>query len=456
MSIKKTTIQIIGSGILQDDVLMVGESLLRKWKISAGHPVQLAFGSFRQQVTVISVPRYRGLRVGSVLARKMGLHANCELRVTYSRGRRTLRVGPLISVLVSRDYPEQPDKPFGSITLFCRELIGECRRQGAYVYFFTPEHIGNQPGRVQGWVYDGGWKKTVMPAGDVVNNRLTSRKLENRTSVQHFMKEVKSQYGTAIFNEKFLDKNEVFDALKSNSSLRKYLPESHLLQTFAVFKKMCHQYPTVFLKPVRGSLGKGIMRITKQADGTFCVLSTTAGTPRKQMYPNIEKLYKGLAGKMKMTRFQLQQGLTLIDHGKRPVDFRALVQKNASGAWTVTSIVARIAGGSHFVSNLARGGTLSTVKEALAKTTLPALVKSNGQTHLKTAALEIANGVEKAIPAHFAEFGIDLAIDSTGHIWLLEVNSKPSKNDNTPLNDQKTRPSVKKMIEYCCYSAGFK
>ncbi|MBZ5797638.1 hypothetical protein K8353_47270, partial [Burkholderia contaminans] len=90
----------------------------------------------------------------------------------------------------------------------------------AYVYFFTPEHIGSQPGRVQGWVYDGGWKKTVMPAGDVVNNRLTSRKLENRTSVQHFMKEVKSQYGTALFNEKFLDKNEVFDALKSNSSLR--------------------------------------------------------------------------------------------------------------------------------------------------------------------------------------------------------------------------------------------
>lgn len=140
MSIKKTTIQIIGSGILQDDVLMVGESLLRKWKISAGHPVQLAFGSFRQEVTVISVPRYSGLRVGSVLARKMGLHANCDLRVTYSRGRRTLRVGPLISVLVSRDYPEQPDKPFGSITLFCRELVGECRRQGAYVYF-SPRSI---------------------------------------------------------------------------------------------------------------------------------------------------------------------------------------------------------------------------------------------------------------------------------------------------------------------------
>ena len=36
-----------------------------------------------------------------------------------------------------------------------------------------------------------GWRKTVLPAPDVVNNRLTSRKLENKPNVQHFIKEVK-------------------------------------------------------------------------------------------------------------------------------------------------------------------------------------------------------------------------------------------------------------------------
>ncbi len=75
-----------------------------------------------------------------------------------------------------------------------------------------------------------------------------------------------------VFNEKFLDKNEVFDALKHNKELRRYLPESHLLDNYLTFKKMCSTYSSVFLKPVRGSLGKGIIRITKNVDGTFTPL----------------------------------------------------------------------------------------------------------------------------------------------------------------------------------------
>lgn len=267
------------------------------------------------------------------------------------------------------------------------------------------------------------------------------------------MKEVKLRYGSTVFNEKFLDKNEVFDALKHNKELRRYLPESHLLDNYLTFKKMCSTYSSVFLKPVRGSLGKGIIRITKNVDGTFTTLTTSTSAPKKQVYPSIVKMFSGISGKMKTTRYQIQQGLPLIDHSKRPVDFRALVQKNRKGVWSVTSIVARIAGGSHFVSNLARGGSLSTVKEAVAKTSLSSSVKSNAYQALKTAALAIASGVEQSIPAHFGELGIDLALDTSGHVWLIEVNSKPSKNDNTPLGDQKIRPSVKKMIDYCCYLA---
>ncbi|KAF4325395.1 hypothetical protein G195_000922 [Phytophthora kernoviae 00238/432] len=139
----------------------------------------------------------------------------------------------------------------------------------------------------------------------------------------------------------------------------------------------------------------------------------------------------------------------------RPVDFRALVQKNRTGKWSVTSIVARIAGGSHYVSNLARGGSLSTVKEAVAKTQLSGSAKASAYAGLHTAALDIAKGIEGAIPAHFGELGIDLALDTSGKVWLLEVNSKPSKNDNTPLSESKIRPSVKAMLEYSTYLAGF-
>ncbi|WP_211746807.1 YheC/YheD family protein [Paenibacillus sp. Marseille-Q4541] len=455
MSKKKVAIQISGSGLLQDDVVMLGDKLLKQWKIPTGRPLILAFGSFNHEVTVLSVPKYEGMRMSPSLAKKLGLVPQTVLQIRYHADSSTLRIGPLISVLISRDHPNQLDKPFGSITMFCRELVGACQKQGAYVYFITPDHIGTVTGKIEGWIYDDGWKKTVMPIADVVNNRLTSRKLENKPSVQHFVKEVKSRYGTLTYNEKFLDKHEVFEALKKNVGLKRYLPESHLLRSFAVLKSMCLTYPVVFLKPVRGSLGKGIIRISRQADGSYQTHATLVGGVQKQVYPNLAKLFAGISGKMKTTKYQIQQGLHLIEISKRPVDFRALVQKNNTGKWKVTSIVARIAGGSHFVSNLARGGSLSTVKDAVNKTLLPLEVKKNAIAQMNRAALEIAAGIEETIPAHFGELGIDLAMDTSGKIWLIEVNSKPSKNDNTPLTDAKTRPSVKAMLEYSSFLAGF-
>ncbi|GAB6988467.1 YheC/YheD family endospore coat-associated protein [Paenibacillus pini] len=455
MSNKKISVQTFSPGIVQENNIMLGARLVKLWKIPTDRPLQLSFGSFRQEITVISVPKATSLRISDTLSREMGLSASPVLRIAYNAKSRTLRLGPLISVLISRDYPEMPEKPFGSITLFCRELVNACRKQGAYVYFFTPEHITQEAEHIKGWVYDGEWRQTQMPIADVINNRLTTRKMENKPSVQYFMKEVKSRFGSHIFNEKFLDKHEVFDTLKTNSALTRFMPESHLLSSFTILKKMCAQYPVVFLKPVRGSLGKGIIRVSKQPDGSYIALSTTVGGPRKQTYSNLTKLFAVLSGKMKSTRYQIQQGLTLIDQGKRPVDFRALVQKNSLGKWSVTSIVARIAGGNHFVSNLARGGSLSTVKDAVNKCMLPTEVKNSAQAKLNFASLEIAKGLDASIPAHFGELGVDLAMDTNGRIWLLEVNSKPSKNDNTPLNEQKIRPSVRRLLEYCSFLSGF-
>ncbi|RXZ84671.1 YheC/YheD family protein [Paenibacillaceae bacterium] len=451
----KVAVQVMSAGIIPDDALMLGESHLKRLKIPLGQSIMLSFGSYRQQVKVIPVQRYDGMRINQTLAKRMGLFTGTPLRLKYRAHEGVLAMGPLIGVLISRDNAGQSDKPFGAITLFCKELVDACRAQGAYVYFFTPDQIGGSTSSVQAWVYSSGWKRMQMPVADVINNRLTSRKLENKPSVQHFLKEVKSRYRTQVFNEKFLDKSEVFDALKNDSSLLRYLPESYSLQNFKTLKSMCTRHPTIFLKPVRGSLGKGIIRISRLEGGSYQALYATVGGSKRQVFSNLTKLFASLSGKIKTVRYQIQQGLQLIEIQKRPVDFRALVQKNATGAWGLTSNVARIAGSQHFVSNLARGGTLTKVKEAVLKSNLSAAAKGDAAAKLQRAALEIAKGIERYIPAHFGELGIDLALDTSGRVWLLEVNSKPSKNDNTPLNDQKIRPSVKFMIQYARYLSGF-
>jgi len=453
MQSSKISVQIVSSGILSEDTLMLGESHLKKWQIPQGQTVQLKFGAYRDNVKVIPVQRYDGMRISQTLAGRLGLHAPCSLRMRYRRSSRQMVLGPLVGVLVSRDYPNSPDRPFGSITSFCKELVDAANLQGAAVYFLTPAMLGGSVSRLDVWVWADGWRRAKAPAPDVLSNRLTTRKLENKTSVQHFFKEVKSRFGTQVFNEKFLDKSEVFSALRKQASLGRYLPESHLLGGFPMLKSMCSRYGTVFLKPVRGSLGKGIVKIIRSPSGGYAAHhATTLGT-RRQHFPTLLKLYAAISGKLRTGRYQIQQGLHLIETGGRPIDFRALVQKNGSGEWIITSIVARIAGGQHFVSNIARGGTLSTVKEAIAKSNLAA-GRQDAAARLRTAALQIAAGVDAQIPAHFGELGIDLALDTSGRVWLLEVNSKPSKNDNTPLSATGIRPSVRIMLLYARHLAG--
>ena len=456
MPSKKMTVQIMSPGLLEDDTLALGDMLIKQWKIPTDLPLFLAFGSFRHSVKVIPLTRSDGVRMSAGLARKMGIQPRSPLRLTYRPHSSTIQFGPLLGVLLSQDYAENPEKPFGKMTLFCSELANACSRQGVYVYFFTPEHIGKDSEQVSGWVFfKDEWKKTRLPAADVFYNRLTSRKLENKPSVQHFMKEVKSRYGSHFFNEKYLDKTEVFDALAKDGSLLRYLPESHLFRGYSMLKAMCAKYPIVFLKPVKGSLGKGIIRISRLENGAYQALTAQVGGTRRHTYPSLTKLFSALSGRMKTTRYQIQQGLHLIEIDHRPVDFRALVQKNLAGKWSTTSIVARIAGNQHFVSNLARGGTLSTVKEAISRSSLQPGMKSRVDARLRKAALDIAQGVDANLPAHFGEFGIDLAVDISGRVWLIEVNSKPSKNDNTPMGAGKIRPSVKRVIEYTRYLSGF-
>ncbi|OXM84258.1 YheC/YheD family protein [Paenibacillus rigui] len=451
----KVKIQIQNAGLYPDDkIIMLSDALVKKWKIPTQSTLTLRFGSAKHEVRIVPLTQAGILRINDSMAAKCGLSHGDSLCIQFKLSTRTLQIGPLIGVMISRVYAGAVDKPFGAITAFSRELTDACKIYGASVFFFTPEECGSGD-TLRGWHYAGKWVKSSFPVPNIIYNRLTARKLENRANVQQFIRHAKNQHQTVMFNEKYLNKTEVFDALRKETGLHIYLPESYLLRNFQMLKSMCTKYSTVFLKPITGSLGKGIIRVKRQPDNTYVCHFTNLNGARKQTFDSLSAMFSSLSGKIKQQRHQIQQGLNLISIGGRPVDFRALVQRNELGQWGITSIVARIAGNHHFVSNLARGGSLSSVKDALVRSNFPS--GAEGNSKLRRAALAIAKGVETQIPGHFAELGIDLALDTQGRVWLLEVNSKPSKDDNTPLsgNESKIRPSVKQIVQYSRYAAKF-
>jgi glutathione synthase/RimK-type ligase-like ATP-grasp enzyme len=447
-AIKVTLQRIRSDGITGDHTLWIQENILRRWGISTHASINLRFGALKTVVRVMPLRKPGHIRISDALASRMGVMNGLMLRMAYRASQATLVLGPVIGILVARVIENRPDRLFGNITAWCKEIALACQQQGAFVYFLTPGGIGSDPSSVKGWTYAGGWVKGQYPIPDVLHNRLNSRKLENLVNVQKHFRESKAKHNTQVFNEKYLNKTEVFSALSKETTAARYLPESHAVTGLATIKSMCAKHRTVFLKPVRGSLGIGIIRIKRSVEGGYvCHYSASNGT-RTITYPTLARMVAALTPRLKRQRFQIQRGLVIASVDHRPLDFRALVQKGLSGTWELTSIVGRIAGPNHFVSNLAKGGTIAQARAAIARSNIPSHRKAAVLYELKQAALTIAKGIDVTIDAHFGELGIDLAVDQSGRVWLLEVNSKPSKHDHTQLSEGRIRPSVKMLVMY--------
>ncbi|MEX2416459.1 MAG: YheC/YheD family protein [Paenibacillaceae bacterium] len=435
-----------------EQTILLSESIVRRWRIPTDRSVQLRCGSIKLKVKVMATSARGELRISNNLAHHYGLGSQpVTLRLAFHAASQTIRLGPVIGVMLNR-ITNTPGRRFGIITAFCRELTDASRNEGALVYFFTPDDIRSTQNTIDGWAMGPPEYHASFPVPDVIYNRLPSRKLDNEPGLQQFLKSAKSQWRTSVFNEKYLDKTEVFQALRQHLGSTRYLPESHACHSAVQLKSMCAKYRVVFLKPITGSLGKGILRISRNRSGYQVSSSSVVGVT-KQEYSNLNALATAISGKMRSGKFQIQQGLNLIEVGGRPVDFRALVQKNISNRWKVTSIVARTAGNNRFVSNVAQGGTVSTVGQTVNKSNMNGN-KNGVSTRLQKAALTIASGIESRIPYHFGELGIDLALDQDGRVWLLEVNSKPSKNDSSILTESAIRPSVRQVVQYARYLAG--
>lgn len=467
MSRVKITVSVLDDGSADERTLHLGSVLVKKWGLSVGSPIVLRFGNVERELRLVESGKSSLFRLHPRVAAELGIHAGAELCLRHPGGR-VLSLGPLLGVLLTRIGNVSDKQPFGSISSFCRELTQAGEKHGVMVYFFSAGRLPGKTGRIQGWTYHNGWKQRMFPLPDVVYNRLTSRVVENRPEVQRFLQQFKRRPEGGLFNERYVNKAEVFEALRRDETLRSHLPESYTYKGKIQLRSMLDRHASVFLKPTLGSLGKGIVRITRSGNGTYlCHAAGTTGAIREIRYPNQGRMIEGVAQRVKGRPYLVQEGLNLISVGGCPLDFRALVQRDDTGEWKVTSIVGRIAARHTFVSNLARGGRLSTVGDAIAQSNLASGLRGDMKGKLDRAALALAKGVEQQLTdAHFAEFGIDLAIDTRGRVMLLEVNSKPSKENNAPLNAEngavsgedgpvKVRPSVRRAVQYARFMAKF-
>jgi glutathione synthase/RimK-type ligase-like ATP-grasp enzyme len=447
----RVQIQILPDHVFPESIQLIMSRSLAKLLGINTQPFLVTYGLATAPAS-LAVSRMSGnlIRMSSRLASRLRMTPAPMINARFDPKTLRLRFGPLLGILINTQ-PLGQELPFGLMTKFLDECSIAGRSQGLQVAVFAPEHIDVDRKSIRGWIRDKErWVTNQFPLPDVIYNRLTSRRLEQQQSVQDILTRLKRIYRIPIFNEQFLNKYEVYQILVQDERIRSMLPETCPFHPQKA-KEMFTRYPVLYLKPNNGSLGGGIIRITREPGKWIYQSATQNGTMTRETR-TLAEMIGILRRRIGKQDYLIQQGLNLAKFENRQVDFRVLVQKNRLGEWKITSTIGRIANDHHIVSNLARGGTIRKAAEVLAGLTAS---QKPEVRDIKKAAQDIAVTFDRLADGHFAELGIDLAVDIRGKIWLIEINSKPSKTDDTVLDPTlTTRPSVRRLLEYVLHLSG--
>ncbi|MFJ5715046.1 YheC/YheD family protein [Neobacillus sp. NPDC093127] len=364
-----------------------------------------------------------------------------KFQAMYLADGHTLKLGPVVGLLTNFTSKKHEEPHFRSIHTFCEELHHGLTEQGGFFYVFAYDQFLNEAY----YLVDGKWIPFELPLPDVIYNRIHSRRLEQKESYKQFRTRLE-QLMIPIFNDRFLSKWEVYEQLSNERQLSAYIPETKLFSKEHL-NDFIQKYETVFLKPIHGSQGRNIIKVKKERENHYTFQSSiTNQIDNVEEGGTLDEIYQLVKPILHNQIYIIQQGLDLVTHQACAMDFRILCHKSLTNHWNITSTVARIAADGEFVSNIARGGTITrplmALSNCLGRTKSLAILEM-----MKELALETASVISSRSAGITGELGIDIGVDHDGRIWIIEVNSKPSKNFEDDVG--KIRPSAKAIIQFC-------
>ncbi|TFE24237.1 YheC/YheD family protein [Cohnella luojiensis] len=206
------------------------------------------------------------------------------------------------------------------------------------------------------------------------------------------------------------------NTLLSNPYIARHIPTSRLY-TPANLRSMLSRFGMVVVKPVRGAGGVGVIKIEKSGQ-TYRLTHKS----NRRSFSSFKGLVSALNATKRKRAYLIQRGIHLATINGRPIDYRVKYVKE-NGAWTYRSMVGRLARRGLFVTNLCRGGTRMTAAQGIRRSLSSRLVGSK-----KREMRQLTNASTVLLESRYpgiGQLGYDYGIDRKGHIWMLEVNTRP-------------------------------
>lgn len=324
-------------------------------------------------------------------------------------------IGPVIGLLLGTQMQRYTPMHMEKYS----DRLGIYDHVGGLIYAFSPASINWKTNTTYGLFYNieaSKWEYGNFPLPDVVYRR-------DFHSDENVIRKLEKYTGNRLFNSYRFTKYELFDFIELNDELREHLPPTELSVDFNQIKSFTDRYEKVILKPLDLSRGRGLCIIEKE-DFAYKIIDYRFGQPITSLLESSELLERFFSKNQGFfENYLIQKYLPLAKIGDSVFDVRVVMQKHKNNVWGCTGIECRVSKENGYITNISRGGRALTLEESL---------QLSFDTDYEAIPKQIDDFCQKfciymdTMGKNFAEFGIDIAIDTSKNLWLIEANVFPS------------------------------
>lgn len=391
-------------------VILIPKKTRLKYDLCEGDLTYVCAGNKITEATIRPYPfTFRNpniIQLSKTLRESLLLPDDWNPKLSSTNG--VITLGPIIGILAQ--------KPFDRQTTYFQHIERLAHEKQMLVYVFEPKDIDWEQQIIKGENSKG---KAYFPFPAVIYDRLVVGKKDPiidqvRAKLQHV-------YHIPFINSTKLslltrNKWETHSLLSENH--KKILPDACLLQDIENLIVMLNKYGEVYLKPVGGSLGRGILRVNRRPTGIHVLSIKEKNT--YQMH-SVDQLRSFITPLMNENTYLIQEGIRRKQYKGKNLEIRVYMQKNGQHKWFRTGMVTRLTAEDVMTEDTEINLRLSKV--------LKTLYENPSERRSITHQLgKFARGVVETIENRvgtFGEMAVDLCIDQYNSIKLLEVNSKP-------------------------------
>ncbi|MCR3921345.1 MAG: YheC/YheD family protein, partial [Firmicutes bacterium] len=332
------------------------------------------------------------------------------------------------------------------------ELAKATQEVDVILYFFTSGDVNFKAKRVNGIYFNHRiniWQEKEFPLPHLLYDRGGGIGKKSLLVINQFrelgIKNINAQH--------FFDKWDLYYRLSKVEAISPHLPDTVKGNNVINIMQMLDLYTHVYVKTRRGSCGLGVMRIEKETHGKFRYYYSRSGELVSAIITK-QEIMKTINHYFAHSPFIIQKPIELMKMGQCITDFRSEVQRNGDGRLIVTGTTARIGRPrSPITSNtrLEDYYSLETFMKDMMQ--LDALKASLLQTKIIRFLQSVFLAVEH-VYGPFGEIGIDFGLDTKGHLWLIECNSKSARVAMyRAFGREKVRQSFSNLLQYAKYLA---